>query len=506
MPFSLSSSALNDYQRFLSLLVGNDAYVDTPPLTVDYLVVAGGASGGGVYGAGGGGAGGYRTSAGTSGGGASAESSLSLFTSTNYTVTVGAGGASTTSTTSAARGNSGSNSVFATITSNGGGAGAGDGAGNTPLTGGSGGGSGTANSPTTGAAGTANQGYAGGSHVWESGNNYSGGGGGGGAGAVGASGAASGNVATGGNGGNGVASSITGTSVTRAGGGGGGAYGTGESAVQSSGGSGGGGAGGTGNNGALASPIAATVNTGGGGGGSGWGQLSGAGGSGVVIIKYPIVYDMTVSAGLGYKTVMYGEYKITEFTAGTGTVSFALAPTVTGFSEDILQEIVLEDSAASVTFANLDQYAGTYQHLQIRTTARSDRASDTNSRLYLRFNSDSGANYFSHELGGTGSSVFSSYINSYTGSYNTGIVNIHTTPASSAPANAFGGCVYDILDPFETTKYTTTRFFGGQAQSHNRVVLVSGAWANTDALTSITITDIHGNLITGSRFTLIGVK
>ena len=174
---------------------------------------------------------------------------------------------------------------------------------------------------------------------------------------------------------------------------------------------------------------------------------------------------------------------------------------------DLLETEILTGTQASVTFSSLDStYGADYQHLQIRTTARSDRASDTNSRLYLRFNSDSGANYFSHELGGTGSSVFSAYINSYTGSYNTGIVNIHTTPASSAATNVFGACVYDILDPFETTKYTTTRFFGGQAQSHNRVVLVSGAWANTDALTSITITDIHGNLISGSRFTLIGLK
>ena len=175
-------------------------------------------------------------------------------------------------------------------------------------------------------------------------------------------------------------------------------------------------------------------------------------------------------------------------------------------SEDILAEEVLTSTQASVTFSSLGDYATAgYQHLQIRTTARSDRA-DTNSRLFLRFNSDSGANYFSHELVGTGSSVFSAYINSYDGSYNTGIVNIHTTPASSAATNVFGACVYDILDPFETTKYTTTRFFGGQAQSHNRVALVSGTWANTDALTSITITDIHGNLISGSRFTLIGLK
>src|SRR6056300_15660 len=85
--------------------------------SVDYLVVAGG-GGGSRYG--GGGAGGLRTSYGsTSGGGASAESSLSLTTSTNYTVSVGAGG--TGGNRSA--GSEGSDSTFSTITSDGGGEG-----------------------------------------------------------------------------------------------------------------------------------------------------------------------------------------------------------------------------------------------------------------------------------------------------------------------------------------------------------------------------------------------
>ena len=87
-----------------------------PDLTVDYLVVAGGGSGG-ANSAGGGGAGGLRTSYGsTSGGGATAESSLSLAASTNYTVTVGAGAAAVTYDND---GLQGSDSVFSTITSDG---------------------------------------------------------------------------------------------------------------------------------------------------------------------------------------------------------------------------------------------------------------------------------------------------------------------------------------------------------------------------------------------------
>jgi hypothetical protein len=105
--------------------------------------------------------------------------------------------------------------------------------------------------------------------------NY-GAGGGGGAGAGGSNGT---NTA-GGNGGAGLANSITGTSVTRAGGGGGSGNLTG-----SSGGSGGGGAG----TGAAGDGGAGTANTGGGGGGchsSAGGRSGGAGGSGIVIVRW----------------------------------------------------------------------------------------------------------------------------------------------------------------------------------------------------------------------------
>ena len=107
--------------------------------------------------------------------------------------------------------------------------------------------------------------------------NGGGGGGSGGAGSVGVPGG-------GGAGGAGTANSISGSSVTYAGGGGGGANtGTGGTAT------GGGGAGG-GSGGAAAS---ATPSTGGGGGGGttssyGTNWIGGAGGSGIVIVRYYI--------------------------------------------------------------------------------------------------------------------------------------------------------------------------------------------------------------------------
>jgi hypothetical protein len=269
------------------------ASVTVPNLIgVQYLVIAGGGGGGAhnpSYKGGGGGAGGYRSSVTgeNSGGGASAEAAFVATISTNYTTTVGGGGTGGQDENST----NGSNSVFSTITSTGGGYGGDSRAGNS---GGSGGGGGT-NTSTPG-NGTANQGFAGGT-----GKNSPTikGGGGGGAGGAGVAGTVNGN------GGVGVASSITGSSVGRAGGGGGHNFGIGV------------------DGGGSADGNAGTANTGGGGGGYQGPNFAGAGGSGVVIFKYPDSKTITIGAGLTGSTATAGGFSVTTITAGTGNVSWA---------------------------------------------------------------------------------------------------------------------------------------------------------------------------------------
>lgn len=252
--------------KWVHVFAASGTFTPSENLTAEYLVVAGGGGGPSNRG-GGGGAGGYRSSVSgeSSGGGASAETPLSLTASTGYTVTVGAGGAGSPSGNFS--GSSGSNSVFSTITSTAGGGGAYAAVG---LTGGSGGGGGYPN--YAGGSATANQGYAGGAGSTGSGSE-DGGGGGGGASAVGVQGRPTSTGA----GGDGVASSITGSSITRAGGGGG-SNGT----STSFGGAGGGGDGYGGPGGAGTS---GTANTGSGGGGS-RNAPGGNGGSGIVIVRY----------------------------------------------------------------------------------------------------------------------------------------------------------------------------------------------------------------------------
>ena len=251
---------------------------------LEYLVIAGGGGAGGAVRGGGGGAGGYRTNYASeaSGGGASGEGAMTCPAAGNHTVTVGAGGAAGAYSISngAAAGDNGSNSVFNGITSLGGGAGgASDSSGTdrSPLSGGSGGGGFYGATSLGQIAGTSGQGYAGG----QSGQSPPYGAGGGGAGGEGYD-FNDGSYPC--DGGLGLASSITGSAVSRGGGGGSSTYPGQSGPAGNNTGPGSAFGGGAGHNTvdrtSGQSPANGTANTGGGGG------ASGNGGSGVVIIRY----------------------------------------------------------------------------------------------------------------------------------------------------------------------------------------------------------------------------
>ena len=263
---------------------------------VSYMVVAGG-GGAGQNRSGGGGAGGYRevvspTSpyTGSPTEGYATPGNRITVTATGYPIVVGGGGAGGTAPT--VNGTNGSTSTFSTINSAGGGGGMADGG--IPTGGAGAGGSGGAGSNSQpGGAGntppvTPSQGNNGAASI-----SGAGGGGGGGAGAVGGT-MPSPTVA--GEGGTGVGTEInpsptygtpgpSGPLRYFAGGGGGGiGFPTGISSPSIGGG--GGGIGGDPDGGGVA--PAGAVNTGGGGGGTGEpsGSTGGAGGSGIVIIRY----------------------------------------------------------------------------------------------------------------------------------------------------------------------------------------------------------------------------
>ena len=272
----------------------------------------------------------------------------------DYAIAVGEGGIKQTVTATAA--NSGEDSSIIgtaiSITATGGGAGGTyNGATNSEFpaqNGGSGGGASAIRNATSGGSATAGQGNDGGDSPAQS-PNYPGGGGGGGAFLAGGDGqSASGSPAyAAGNGGDGLASSITGTSITRAGGGGGFTYGVSVTNV-SSGGTGGGGAGGryvsssNSYNPSRSDGEDGAANTGSGGGsasvtgsgsGSQWyGGLPGGGGSGIAILRYPTNSSPVIktTGSLVYTQSTDGSDTVIQFTEGSGNVSFASAGIAVG--------------------------------------------------------------------------------------------------------------------------------------------------------------------------------
>lgn len=170
-------------------------------------------------------------------------------------------------------------------------------------------------------------------------------------------------------------------------------------------------------------------------------------------------------------------------------------------NEYLIQTVLLTQNEPTVTFSNLGDYSGIYQHLQLVIVAKSTRA-DTDGSAYLQFNGDSGTNYNSHYLRGNGSAVESG---AYTSSNNNGVFLYQGLPGNTNAANSFGGLIIDILDPFKTTKNTTVKALTGFTGSLNRIFLQSGAWRNTASITSITLDDFYGDFAQYSRFSLYGV-
>lgn len=152
---------------------------------------------------------------------------------------------------------------------------------------------------------------------------------------------------------------------------------------------------------------------------------------------------------------------------------------------------------SSLTFSSIPN---TYQHLQIKAVARGARA-DTDDFLKIIINSDTGSNYTRHQLLGSGTSV------SAFGAASQSLGRLVRLPADNVTANIYGTCIADFHDYGSTTKYKTFRALGGWDENGaGQILLTSGVWMNTSAITSIQISFEFGNIKAGSTFALYGIK
>lgn len=168
----------------------------------------------------------------------------------------------------------------------------------------------------------------------------------------------------------------------------------------------------------------------------------------------------------------------------------------------LLDSQVLASTASTVTFSNLvSSYGSTYQHLQIRWSARTNRGSN-NDVLQLYFNNDTGANYTLRRLFLEG--ALGLRAQNYN-SINATQPGTFAVTGANAATDSFGSGFFDILDPFETTKNTTVSGLSGSASTYIDVGLSGGLWVNTAAVDEIDIFAI-GSFVANSRFSLYGMK
>lgn len=157
---------------------------------------------------------------------------------------------------------------------------------------------------------------------------------------------------------------------------------------------------------------------------------------------------------------------------------------------------------ASVTFTGIPN---TYKHLQIRIMSRNDDGTGGLNFMRAKLNSDAtSGNYRGHYLYGSGSSVAAGDVAGAATGLPIGEVAGNTNTAS-----CFAVSVLDILDYANTNKYKTTRSLTGADfnTTAGGVLLVSGLYMSTSAVTSIDIVSVVGTgFIQYSQFTLFGVK
>lgn len=154
-------------------------------------------------------------------------------------------------------------------------------------------------------------------------------------------------------------------------------------------------------------------------------------------------------------------------------------------------------SSGTITFSSIP---ADYQHLQIRAIMRNTLSASDSSFGQMKVNGDATtANYAWRELVANGSTATSSASASGLPYYGTIVRNLATS-------GIMGVTIIDIHDYAQTDKYKTIRVFSGNERNGSgEIVLWSGLWENTDAITSLDFTT-GGNFTTATQFALYGIK
>lgn len=174
-------------------------------------------------------------------------------------------------------------------------------------------------------------------------------------------------------------------------------------------------------------------------------------------------------------------------------------PAVSGGAMTLISDQTLGAAASAISFTSI---AGSYKSLLLHVAGRSDQASVQ--ALCLKFNSDTGANYYFRILTQNGGLSQASA----GGATSPTSLRLGFLTANGAVANVFSMATIWIPFYADTTHQKTWEF-----QTHRRdndgtefYETGSGAWRNAAAITQIDVLPAAGNLVANSRATLWGLS
>ena len=156
-------------------------------------------------------------------------------------------------------------------------------------------------------------------------------------------------------------------------------------------------------------------------------------------------------------------------------------------------------SSGTITFSSIP---GTYKHLQIRYIGRNSiSVGSAFATLRLRMNGYT-STYPVHRLFADGATA-----SAYAATTEVYIQDTMSMATNTAAADVFGAGVIDLLDYADTNKFKTLRALSGTDNNGSgHIILGSGLYQQTTAVTSITLEANGVNWQTNSTFALYGIK
>jgi hypothetical protein len=154
----------------------------------------------------------------------------------------------------------------------------------------------------------------------------------------------------------------------------------------------------------------------------------------------------------------------------------------------VLGNTTLATASASVTFSSIP---GGYKDLVIFTNYLGNGGE---SGTRYRFNSDSGANYSYVLAQGDGTNASWGSSSSFTG-----VIGFATATATVAALQKLQISDYAATDKHKSVLVRSDR-------ANQLTAMAAARWANTSAITNITINSLGSNFAAGSTFRLLGVN